>query len=176
MTPGSNGLIETLFREYYSLLFRYAKISLQNADLAQDVVQDVFHEALKHQETLATHENPGGWLMQTLKNKLRECKRQLSRMGAMFRSLEEFPEYKFLIKDDEIGEEIGSILANIEQHLTEDEFYLLRRVTLDRASHLEVSKELNITVWTSQKRLERIRDKLLKLFPNRTRKKEPNHK
>jgi len=176
VTPGSNELIETLFREYYSLLFRYAEISLQNADLAQDVVQDVFHEALKHQETLATHENPGGWLMQTLKNKLRECKRQLSRMGTMFQSLENLPEYYFLTEDDETGEGIRSILANIEQHLTEDEFYLLRRITLDRASHLEVSKELNITVWTSQKRLERIRDKLLKLFPGRMRKKEPNHK
>lgn len=176
MTPGNSELIETLFREYYSLLLRYAKISLQNTDLAQDVVQDVFHEALKHQETLATHDNPGGWLMQTLKNKLRECKRQLSRMGTMFQSLEELPEYYLLTKDDEIGEGIDSILANIEQHLTEDEFYLLRRITLDKASHLEVSKELGITVWTSQKRLARIRDKLLKLFPDRTRKKEPNHK
>lgn len=176
MTPGSNELIETLFREYYSLLFRYAEISLQNADLAQDVVQDVFHEALKHQETLATHENPGGWLMQTLKNKLRECKRQLSRMGIMFRSLEELPEYKFLTEDDEVGEGIDSVLTSIKQHLTEDEFYLLKRITLDKASHLAVSKELNITVWASQKRLSRIRDKLLKLFPDRSRNKESHHK
>ena len=176
MTPGNNELIEALFREYYSLLLRYAKISLQNADLAQDVVQDVFHEALKHQETLATHDNPGGWLMQTLKNKLRECKRQLGRMGTMFQSLEELPEYYLLTEDDEIGEGIDSVLANIKQHLTEDEFYLLKRITLDKASHLEMSKELDITVWTSQKRLARIRDKLLELFPDRIRKKEPKHK
>lgn len=114
--------------------------------------------------------------MQTLKNKLRECKRQLSRMGTMFQSLEELPEYYFLTEDNEIGEGVDSILANIEHHLTKDEFYLLRRIALDRASHLEVSKELDITVWTSQKRLERIRDKLLKLFPGRIRKKEPEHK
>lgn len=114
--------------------------------------------------------------MQTLKNKLRECKRQLGRMGTMFQSLEELPEYYLLTEDDEIGEGIDSVLANIKQHLTEDEFYLLRRITLDKASHLEVSKELDITVWTSQKRLARIRDKLLELFPDRIRKKEPNHK
>lgn len=172
MTPSGNELIEALFREYYSLLLRYAIISLQNADLAQDVVQDVFHEALKHQETLATHDNPGGWLMQTLKNKLRECKRQLSRMRIMFQSLEELPNCSLLNEDREVGEGVDKVMDRIKHHLSEDEFYLLRRIVFDEASHLEVSKELNITVWTSQKRLTRIRDKLLKLYPDRTRKKK----
>ena len=126
MTPGNNELIEALFREYYSLLLRYAKISLQNADLAQDVVQDVFHEALKHQGTLATHDNPGGWLMQTLKNKLRECKRQLGRMGTMFQSLEELPEYYFLTEDNEIGEGVDSIFLKAEFFLVKVKSWVAR--------------------------------------------------
>ena len=48
----------------------------------------------------------------------------------------------------------------IQKVLTEEEWQLLRRVTLERASYKTVSKELGLTVWTCQKRVQRIREKL----------------
>jgi DNA-directed RNA polymerase specialized sigma24 family protein len=42
----------------------------------------------------------------------------------------------------------------------------------DRASHQQVAQEFGISVYASQKRLERIRDKLYTVFPERKRRKK----
>ena len=51
-----------------------------------------------------------------------------------------------------------------------EEYRLLKRLIFDRASHLQVAREFHITVYASEKRLERIRDKLSAVFPGRRRK------
>ena len=56
------------------------------------------------------------------------------------------------------------MFVRIRQALTPDELFLFERLVFDKASHLEVSKELGITVWTSQKRFERIKKKLQKVL------------
>ena len=53
----------------------------------------------------------------------------------------------------------------IRKSLSKEEQYILKRHIFENASHKEIASELGITVWTSQKRLERIRDKLRKNFP-----------
>ena len=59
------------------------------------------------------------------------------------------------------------IIERIKQALTPEEYLLLKRLTIDQASHLEVAQEVGISVYASQKRLERIRKKLKKVFPDR---------
>lgn len=55
--------------------------------------------------------------------------------------------------------------------LPPEDYRLLCRITLEGATHLEVAKELGISVWSSQKRLQRIRKKLCKqLLPNKSKK------
>ena len=57
------------------------------------------------------------------------------------------------------------------QLLPPEDYRLLCRITLEGATHLEVAKELGISVWSSQKRLQRIRKKLCKqLLPNKSKK------
>ena len=58
-----------------------------------------------------------------------------------------------------------SAMEKIRATLTDDEFYVLKRYTFDNASHMEIANELGISVWASQKRLERIRKKLFHVFP-----------
>lgn len=50
--------------------------------------------------------------------------------------------------------------------LTPEEAALWKRLMMDGATHLETAEELGISVWASQKRLERIRKKLQQRFPN----------
>ena len=69
-----------------------------------------------------------------------------------------------------VQEDAFTILG-VTATLTQEEFYLLRRIVFESASHLEVAEELGISVWASQKRLERIRKKLEQAFPNRRRNK-----
>ena len=75
MVPTERELVEQLYRQYFEKLFLYADAQLNDPERARDVVQDTFHEAIRHADTLSTHVNPGGWLMRTLQNKLRESER-----------------------------------------------------------------------------------------------------
>lgn len=75
MLPEQDDFIEGLHRKYFKKLTLYAVSALEDSDRAQDVVQDAFHEAVLQIDTLMTHENPGGWLMQTVKYKVRNSER-----------------------------------------------------------------------------------------------------
>ena len=65
-----------------------------------------------------------------------------------------------------------SVIEKVERVLTPEEYQLLKRLVFDRASHLEVAQEFGISVYASQKRLERIRDKLRREFPEWEKKKK----
>ena len=65
-----------------------------------------------------------------------------------------------------------SVIEKVERVLTPEEYQLLKRLVFDRASHLEVAQEFGISVYASQKRLERIREKLYTVFPERKKEKE----
>ena len=71
----------------------------------------------------------------------------------------------------EIGFNCKYLLDAIRALLPPEDYRLLCRITLEGATHLEVAKELGISVWSSQKRLQRIRKKLCKqLLPNKSKK------
>ena len=112
--------------------------------------------------------------MQTTKNKIRESERARIRYIHRFLSLdsEVFSEIASLdtpvSEIDELDE--ISTMTKIEHALSPDEFQLLKRLVFDNESHMAVAKEFGITVWASQKRLERIRKKLFEAFPERKRK------
>jgi len=171
MQANQDLIIEKLHREYFAKMLIYATNILGDRDRAQDVVQDTFHEAIIHITEIENHTNPGGWLMQTLKNKIRDSERARLRFIKHFLSLDSDVNINLLIDNNSFtqtsaGEENCSyIIEKIEKALTSEEFKLLKRLTLDKASHLQVSSEFNISVYACQKRLERIRKKLLRKFP-----------
>jgi len=89
-------LVEQLYRQYFQKLFLYADAQLNDPERARDVVQDTFHEAIRHADALGSHEKPGGWLMRTLQNKLRESERARRRYLLRFLSLDsDFPDGVF---------------------------------------------------------------------------------
>lgn len=174
MSPKQDAFLEKLFREYANNLTLYATTVLRDATRAKDVVQDTFHAAVLHMEdkNLMTHENPGGWLMETLKKKIKESNRAQERYLRRVISVEPDVLAESSSTDGSFDQlECKLILEEIKKVLTQDELYLLERLTLDKASHLEVSKELGITVWASQKRLQYIREKLYQTFPEWKKKK-----
>ena len=170
MTPQQDELIERLYHDYYSKLLLYAGIVLKDKDLAQDVVQDTFHEAIRQIETLTVRENKYGWLMKVLKNKLHEYERARSRDAKRFQPIDISVLEQAAITEPDPTD--IPPLKKIQQALTQEEFDFLTRMIIDGASHMEMAKELNITVWCSRKRLERIRNKLAKSFPNHGREKK----
>lgn len=174
MLPEQDAFIKKLYHENFRKLMIYVMSVVKNQNRAQDIVQDTFHEAVKHIDTLMVHENPGGWLMVTAKYKIRENERAQTRYLHRFLSLDsDIPENTLYAEQNEIQVEEASAHPPIEliKHaLTPDEFKLLVRFTFDGASHLDIAKEFGITVYASQKRLERIRKKLYEVFPDRKKK------
>ena len=173
VTTDKERFIETLFRQEYQKLLLYAKAVTQDSPRSEDIVQDTFHEALRKKELLLHHENPQAWLMQTLKYKIQSSNRARERYLRRFLSLQEERGAldRNILRLEEEPEDIQTILGRIRQILTTEEYDLLKALVLEQKSHLQVAKERNISVWTSQKRLERIRKKLEKEFPQYQRKK-----
>ena len=164
MYSDQSKLIEFLFQTEYHKLLAYARAALADSDRAQDIVQDTFHEAILHKDTLQHHTNPQGWLMQTLKFKIKSSERAKNRYLLRFLSLEtELPSesiHSEFAENDRSTDQMNAILTKIQQALKTEDYYLLKRVVIQGASHLQASKELGISVCASQKRLQRIRKEL----------------
>lgn len=176
-TPEEDELLSKLFRQYYNKLLIIAYAYLRDRDRAEEIVQDTFHEATMKICKLEKHTDPKLWLMKTCENKARNSVRIRARYLRRVISLDaldaDLPDNSKSVEDivvDQVSNE-KSAEALIASALSKEELYLLKRVTLDNVPHLKVAKELKISVWTSQKRLERIRDKLRKIFPHRKGKK-----
>lgn len=175
MLPEYEEWFDRLYRENFWILKRYARIHL-NSTQAEELVQDVFHDALKKLDIIYAHSNPGGWLMETLKNKIRNMQRTNQRDLLRLVSLDsedvqQISEAETSESVIEQAENSRSIKEMLDATLSNEEKYILRRLIFEKASHKELAKELGITVWSSQKKLERIRNKLDQLFPGHRRKK-----
>ncbi|WP_409967650.1 sigma-70 family RNA polymerase sigma factor [Bengtsoniella intestinalis] len=176
MVVDQNAFIDKLYVKYYSQLLRYTLIHLRNPSLAEELVQDTFHDANIKIDALSTHDNPGGWLMRTVQNKINNYNRatvldmqryvsyqeEIASQGATVLSAED----RMIEKEN-----LREIVTHIQHTLSPEDIYFLTRIAFDKASHKEMAIELNISVWASQKRLERIRKKLDKNFPSDFRKK-----
>ena len=139
---------------------------LNNPALAQEVVQDAFLEAVKNIDKLMSHENPKGWMKNTVKYKVKHAERSFNRYILRFISLDTdipFEDARFSIEDGH-NPNMFDIMEKIHRILTADEWDLLRKIALEKVPYKDVSAELGITVWTCQKRVQRIREKLREKF------------
>lgn len=171
MRPDQDSFMQQLYQDNFLKLMLYVTSSLKNVDRAQDVVQDTFHEAINHIDILMQHPNPGGWLRVTAGHKVQEEQRDMNKYSAYFISLnsdllkepgEDDPKLAQQLESDTSS---TSVMEQIQKILTDEEYRLLKRLTIERASHVKVAEEFGISVYASQKRLERIRKKLKKVLP-----------
>lgn len=166
MQAEQDTFLEKLYRENFEHLWRYASAYLGDPERAAEIVQDTFHEAVEQIDVLMRHDNPQGWLKTVLKNKLMHARRSLNRYIHRFLSLD-----TDVINEDSVLStqsppyKASDILKEIRAALSPEEWDLLRAITLEGRTYKAVSKELGATVWTCQKRIQRIREKLRRQFP-----------
>ncbi len=165
MPPEQAISFEALYRANYQKLALYAAAQLPDPKQTEEVVQDTFYTAWNDRETLLQHKAPEAYLMTTLKYKIKEFKRARQRYLHRFLSLDSEFYAEAAAPGNAIPSSPDGLLKLIESNLSPEEWYLLRRYAFEGASHLELAKELGVTVWTSQKRLERIRKKLREILP-----------
>lgn len=168
MLPDQEKYLKQLYQMYFGKITSFAMATVHDPHIAKEIAQDTFHLAVLHIDKLISHPNPGGWLMQTAKYKIREYQRRRSKELRRFVPLEDIHIHK--IEDDATAFEIveaspsEALLARIQQVLTSEEYLLFQRLILKQDSYLDVAKELDISVSTCYKRFERVRKKLQKYF------------
>ena len=175
MEPAQDNFLEELFCNCYHDLLSYAQACLGNPDLAEDMVQDTFHEATNHVDSLLKHPYPDRWLIKTLKFKICNYTRTQSRHR---KYLVECLDLTVIPSEESVEQlvleqEEQPLFQRLRKVLEEEEVSFLVDATLKNDSHTQLAEKYGLTVWASAKRLSRIRQKLLDEFPeHRRRKKE----
>ena len=170
MTSEQRIIFSEIYISNHPKLLRYAKANKLCAPAAEELVQDTFHDAWSKFDELVSHENIGGWLMQTLKNKMlnyTRTKRRESHLIADYGDKsEDIAATDNLVNELIVRNTLLAICRFVYNNFKDDDITLFQRILIENASHKDVAAELGITVWTSQKRLERIRKRIREEFPD----------
>ncbi len=149
--------ISVLYRQMHDFLYFKALSSLQNHGLAEEAVQETFMIACQKPEQLLTSKNPQGWLVETLKNVIRNQARAKARLS------------RYILENDEnralvFGEESSTFddYTSIEYSdiVSPIDFKMLRMYVFDRCSMLEISQKFGLSLDATRKRIQRARAKL----------------
>jgi len=149
--------IERLYLQLYPLLFEYARSSLSSDSLAEEAVQDTFRIVCQKPEAMINSPNPEGWIMNTLKNVLKNTIRNQNISRRILLDYFASNINDITVTNDRVGLEI----------LYEDvadlgEFKMVKAMALEGKSYLEMSQELGISMAACRKRMQRARETLRK--------------
>ena len=151
-------ILETLYLTKYKLFFRYALIQTKSERDAEELVHDSFCTALEKLESFNSSNNPEGWIMKTLKNKVSNFRRKYFSKSTF--SLEEpWVKEAIYIHDFEIDKSIG-LLEYCKDHLSDMENSIIRYILFEEHSFTEASEVFHISIWSCQKKYQRILKKL----------------
>lgn len=161
LTRKQRQAIARLYKEVYNQLHTYAYGILRDRELSEDLVQKTFQTACGKPSKLLSSENPRGWLMETLKNEMKNAKRKRATM-AKHTVPAETVDLEQIVSPDP-GDNIDLLYAGL---LSEEEFQLVKRVAVDRYTTLEAAEELGISEDACKKRVQRAKKKLRENLSN----------
>lgn len=149
--------IERLYLQLYPLLFEYARSSLSSDSLAEEAVQDTFRIACQKPEAMINSPNPEGWIMNTLKNVLKNTIRNQNISRRILLDYFASNINDITVTNDRVGLEIlYEDVADLE------EFKMVKAMALEGKSYLEMSQEFGISMAACRKRMQRARETLRK--------------
>lgn len=164
MTQERHEIFSEIFAAYRPKLLYFIRKNEACRRVADDLVQDTFRDAWSKFDTLIYHENIGGWLMQNLKNKMRNYMRDRHRVEIAL--TEDIAGSDNFVGDLITKNQLAAVWEFINKNFKPDDLFLFKRIIVDEVGYNVVSKELGITIWASQKRLERIRKRIREEFPD----------
>lgn len=172
MHPEQDEIFTQIYKKYFNQIKLYIMSSVSDPHLAEEIAQDTFHTAMmKMDEVMAVE--PIAWLKKTAKYKTLNEQRKRMRYLKLFLSLDD-PVASQVVTESRVEDVIITeeerhqhepLAKQIHDALTPDERILLQRAILDRVPYLQVAEELEISLWNCQKRVQRLRKKLKKKFP-----------
>ncbi len=138
--------IHKLYQDCAADLFRIARYRLQDEQLAQDIVQEVFLLLLERKKELKRHPNQKGWLIKAMDYRILHA---LEKQGRELPLLEVYPSPD--------GDHSQSLDALLPTQLSPEETQLLKLFYEEHLSYQELSEVLGIPPATCGTRLHRAR-------------------
>lgn len=152
MQTEQDAFLEELYRKHFHELQVHAYRYLGDWQSAAEATQDAFHIAWRKIFDVMSSDNPIGWMKNTVKNTARNMVKSRAKYLSLFVSAEELPG----ISDVYEFEEDSSLAQECKEVLTEKKYHIFKRVAIDGATQLEVAKEMGLSLWACQKRVQRI--------------------
>lgn len=153
MNSQYNADIEKLYLQMYDRLFIYARCTLKNDALAEEAVQETFRIACQKPEDLLGSPKPEGWLINTLKNVMANMIRNRAVANRIFSEYVAAQAKDYAVSEDRMSFEV--LYENIADT---DEFQLLKEMTVEGKSHLEMAQKRGISVDAIKKRVQRAKE------------------
>lgn len=148
-------IIEELYQEMYDKLMVYACVNLDSESLAEEAVQETFHIACQKPESICDSTNPQGWLVNTLKNTVRNMKRSRANAKRILETYMMTQLREFSITEDRI--DLKVLYENVADL---EEFKLLSEMAIEGRSHEEMARSRNISISACKKRVQRAKETL----------------
>lgn len=148
-------IIEELYREMYDKLIVYACVNLDSESLAEEAVQETFHTACQKPESICESMNPQGWLVNTLKNTVRNMKRSRANAKRILETYMMTQRQERSITEDRI--DLKVLYENVADL---EEFKLLSEMAIEGRSHEEMARSRNISINACKKRVQRAKETL----------------
>ncbi len=146
---------DKLYLAYKPKLLQYVITIIRDEDIAEDVVQEVFYEAIRQYDTFVNHPKPIGWLYITTKYKMSECIKKLKQHGELDLKPEQIEVCDFENRYNEI--EMDMV---IDDALTEEEALWFRRYFLWGETIAEIAEKENVTENNMRVRMSRLTKKI----------------
>ncbi len=129
---------------------------IQNAGMVEDIVQDVFLEAVKKYDSFITHSNPVGWLCQTANYKIMEYERLLQKLHTVCLDELEYMEDEYADGFMEI-----ELKLLLDASMTAEEKLRFYRFFLWGWTVEEIAEAEGVTVNNMRVKLSRLKKRLL---------------
>lgn len=157
MNAEQKRMIEQLYQEMYDKLIVYAGVSLGSESLAEEAVQETFRIACQKPESVCCSLNSQGWLVNTLKNTIRNMKSSRERVKRIVETYMMTQLREFSITEDRIN--LNVLYENVADT---EEFKLLAEMAIEGRSHEEMARSRGITISACKKRVQRAKKTLQK--------------
>ena len=153
-------VIAQAYAENNESLRTYVRACVSGADVAEDIIQEVFVEVLRRYDVFIEHPNQIGWLYVTARHKMQEYEKRCRRSRIAEGDIEEeFPE----IGERDKGYLYSELYHSIQSILTPEEMTRFKRYFLWGYTVEEMAEWEGVTVNNMRVRITRLRRKLRKI-------------
>jgi RNA polymerase sigma-70 factor (ECF subfamily) len=151
--------LDQIWRDYHSGLSGFIRRRIGDAELAEDILQDVFVKAHSRLDTLANADRIQSWLYQIARNTIIDYYRTRKDAEPLPDEMAQRPEH-----NDEEWRALGKCVLPMIETLPEGYREALRLSEIDDLPLKEVAQRLNLSLPGAKSRVQRGRERLKRAF------------